>query len=458
MLFLPMVAGADDAVEVGGIWYNLIPKGKVATVARNPYGNYSGKVVIPATFTYNEVDYSVASIGSYAFYDCSDLTSVTIPNSVKSIGEAAFQKCLGLTSVSIPNSVTSIGKYAFDSCSGLSSFVIPNGITSIEGMTFSGCSGLTSVTIPNSVTSIKIHAFAGCTSLTSVTIPNSVVSIGQYAFGSCFGLTSVTIPNSVTSLGESVFASCKGLTSLAIGNGVMEISESAFSYCSSLTSVTIPNSVMYIERSAFSNCRSLSSVIIGSGIEGIYSNAFGYCPELADVYCWSAEVPEMRNSNGESGATDAFQGSDIEYATLHVPAASIDAYKAVEPWKSFMEIKPLAGGEQQVQKCATPTIAFRNGKLTFSCKTEGVEFVSEVTADDAGKHYSNEVVMGGKYKVTVYATKVGWENSDVATLEFSLGSGGKSCDVNKDGTVDVADIATIISVMAAEARLQEIED
>ena len=166
----------------------------------------------------------------------------------------------------------------------------------------------------------------------------------------------------------------------------------------------------------------------------------------------------MRNSNGESGATDAFQGSDIEYATLHVPAASIDAYKAVEPWKSFMEIKPLAGGEQQVQKCATPTIAFRNGKLTFSCKTEGVEFVSEVTADDAGKHYSNEVVMGGKYKVTVYATKVGWENSDVATLEFSLGSGGKSCDVNKDGTVDVADIATLISVMAAEARLQEIED
>ncbi len=137
-----MVAGADDAMEVGGIWYNLKPKGKVATVVSNPYGNYSGKVVIPATFTYNEVDYSVASIGSYAFYDCSDLTSVTIPNSVKSIGEAAFQKCLGLTSVSIPNSVTSIGKYAFDSCSGLSSFVIPNGITSIEGMTFSGCSGL----------------------------------------------------------------------------------------------------------------------------------------------------------------------------------------------------------------------------------------------------------------------------------------------------------------------------
>jgi len=90
MFFLPMVAGAED----GGIWYNLIPKGKVATVARNPYGNYSGKVVIPATFTYNNVDYNVTSIGDEAFRDCSDLTSVTIPNSVTSIEYRAFDGCI----------------------------------------------------------------------------------------------------------------------------------------------------------------------------------------------------------------------------------------------------------------------------------------------------------------------------------------------------------------------------
>ena len=221
--------------------------------------------------------------------------------------------------------------------------------------------------------------------------------------------------------------------------------------------MTIPNSVESIGIGAFSDCSSLTSVTIGSGVRVIGSTAFGSCPELTDVYCWAENVPEMRDFRGDE-CTDAFDGSFIEYATLHVPVKSIDAYMEVEPWKSFKEMKPLASGGQQVQKCATPTIAFRNGKLTFSCKTDGVEFVSQLSADDAGKHYSNEVMMDGKFIVKVYATKAGWENSDVATLEFSLGSGGKTCDVNGDGTVDVADIATIISEMAAQARQQEIED
>ena len=158
---------------------------------------------------------------------------------------------------------------------------------------------------------------------------------------------------------------------------------------------------------------------------------------------------------GEFSVNDVFNGSLIEYATLHVPLASIEAYEEKEPWKYFMEIKPLPSGGQEVQKCAKPTITFKNGKLKFSCKTEGVEYVSEVTTDDVGKNYSNEVVMSGKYKVTVYATKAGYENSDVATLEFTLGAGGEVCDVNKDGAVDVADIATIISRMASGARMQE---
>ena len=110
----------------------------------------------------------MTSIGSNAFYNCSGLTSITIPNSVTSIGEDAFTGS-GLTSVTIPNSVTSIGSIAFRYCSSL-----------------------TSVTIPNSVTSIGEAAFLGCTSLTSVTIPESVTSIGEAAFYGCSGLTSIT--------------------------------------------------------------------------------------------------------------------------------------------------------------------------------------------------------------------------------------------------------------------------
>ena len=156
------------------------------------------------------IENGVTSIGKYAFYYCSNLTSVTIPNSVKSIGDSAFRSC-GLTSITIPNSVKSIGDYAFDSCSSLTSVTIPNSVTSIGASAFYSCSNLESVTIPNSVTSIGDYAFEGCTNLTSVTIPNSVTSIGEAAFSYCSNLTSVTIPNSVTKIESWAFYECEKL-------------------------------------------------------------------------------------------------------------------------------------------------------------------------------------------------------------------------------------------------------
>ncbi len=133
----------------------------------------------------------VTSIGDSAFYDCTSLTSVTIPGSVTSIGVQAFCNCRSLTSVTIPDSVTSIGAGAFERCESLTSVAIPDSVTSIGKCAFQDCISLTSVTIPNSVTSIGDAAFRDCKSLTSVTIPDSVTSIGSSAFGNCKSLTDV---------------------------------------------------------------------------------------------------------------------------------------------------------------------------------------------------------------------------------------------------------------------------
>lgn len=186
MMLLPIVALAR-AIEIDGIYYNL--HGNVAEVTINPH-TYSGIVVIPEKVSYLDWEYNVTSIGEKAFMDCSDLTSVTIPNSVSSIGERAFSVCKSLTSITIPNSVTTIGSYAFYACTSLTSITIPNSVTTIGTDAFSHCNGLTSITIPNSVTSIGDRAFYS-NDLTSITIGNSVSFIGNEVLGFCTELTDI---------------------------------------------------------------------------------------------------------------------------------------------------------------------------------------------------------------------------------------------------------------------------
>ena len=278
------------STKIGKLYYNLDATNQTAEVTYKSYNSSNFKynegwgittANIPASVTYNEITYSVTSIGDWAFENCTGLTSVTIPNSVTSIGRWAFYNCHSLTSVTIPNSVTSIGNEAFWGCSNLTSVTIPNSVTSIGSSAFYECSGLTSVTIPNSVTSIGYGAFNGCTGLTGeLVIPNSVTSIGNSAFYGCSGLTSVTIPNSVTSIGNEAFWGCSNLTSVTIPNSVTSIGDYAFSNCSGLTSVTIPNSVTSIGGSAFRSCTGLTSMEAPAGFFDVPEDSWPYCTKI----------------------------------------------------------------------------------------------------------------------------------------------------------------------------------
>lgn len=294
LLLSTLTTSAYDAV-IDGIYYNLYTETKQAEVTSGGDTKYFGSVTIPETIRYNDVTYDVTSIGAQAFDCCSGLTSIAIPKSMKEIGSWAFNSCWNLESVhitdltawcnihfsSIASNPLYFGHHLYMDGEEIKDLIIPNSITEIGETVFAGCSGLTSLTIPAGVTYIGENAFCECHGLTEVTIPNSVLVIGGYAFGECHGLTNITI-----------------------GNGVNSLENSAFIGCKKLTSVTIPASVTSI---------------------GGY--AFGECNGLTDVYCYAVNVP-LTN-------VQMFEYVNISDATLHVPAASVDAYKATEPWSRF---------------------------------------------------------------------------------------------------------------------------
>ena len=334
------------------------------------YTGSAANLAIPYTLG----GYRVTSIGQQAFYECTSLTSISIPDSVISIGDLAFYYCTSLTDISLPGSVTSIGEHTFMWCTSLSSISIPDSVTSIGRYAFYNCP-LTSISIPNSVTFIADYLFYDCHALASVSIPDSVTSIGDGAFLRCYALTSVNIPDSVVVIGGNPFRSCrkltdiqispshptlalidgvlfdtkedrlvsfpststakhydipygtkaigksafsehKTLTSVSVPDSVTSIGDSAFSFCKSLTSISIPDSVTYIGDYAFKNCKSLTSISIPNSVTYIRDYAFQDCDSLTSI-----SIPDSVTYIRDY----AFSGCD-NLTSISIPASVTSIY------------------------------------------------------------------------------------------------------------------------------------
>ena len=176
------------------------------------------KIVVGGDYYYNSskggIYTSNDEIGDFAFWNCSGLTSLTLPSGVTQIGEDAFLGCRGLTSLSLPSSITELGGGAFKDCSGLTSLTLPVGITKIGDGTFWNCSGLTSLTLPANLIEIGRNSFMNCSGLTSLALPAGITKIGCYAFLDCSSLTSLEIPSSVKTIGEGALGRCFSLSNI----------------------------------------------------------------------------------------------------------------------------------------------------------------------------------------------------------------------------------------------------
>lgn len=221
----------------------------------------------------------------------------------------------------------------------------------------------------------------------------------------------VVIPASVNHEGESY--------------PVTRIGDQAFYECHELTSVTIPEGVTAIGNEAFGRCYELTSVIIPGSMKTIGEAAFQNCNKLNSISCYAEEPPAMESEN-------AFEGSVYNNATLRVPEASRGNYQNTAPWSNFRNITSL--------KCATPTIVFENGRLSFECATEGVEFEATITPSGNQSLTGSTLFLADvpvRYRVEVVARKDGYQQSDRATRDITYQM--KRGDANRDGSVTIAD-------------------
>lgn len=332
MMLLPMMASAQSSVKIDDIYYMLNTVDKTAEVTR---GGYSGVIVIPSTVTKDDVEYTVTSIASNAFYNSPQLTSVTIPKSVTTIKlrRNFFYNCNKLTSI-----VVEEGNPNYDSREGCNALIetasnkllygannsfIPNSITTIGVAAFEK-RNFTTLSIPNSVTTIEDEAFASCSELTSVYIGTGLENIGEYIFEECNKLKTVEINSNalvsknytseeknvsclfwdatveeivlgeeVTSVGDYAFSG-SSMKSIKMSDNLISIGNYAFWQCR-LTSIDFSNNLEYIGKWAFAACFPLPSVTIPESVKCIDFLAFQWCNALTKVVVKSNEVVARDN-------------------------------------------------------------------------------------------------------------------------------------------------------------------
>ena len=373
---------------------------------------------------------SVKSIGFYAFSECSALTSVDIPNSVETIGKSAFWFCSGVTSLKIGNSVKSIGWGAFAGLN-ITTLEIPNSVENVEGEAFENCTNLTSVVVSNSLKSFSNYIFSGCKKLTSVEIPDGVESIGKHAFHQCISLTSLTIPASVKSIGENAFYECTGLTSLTNLATLPQSTDSRAFYACPVENITLH--VLPGCKSTYEKTNYWKNFTIVEDAVDPFATI-----ELADGKTYNGATTQ---ENKEISYTRAF--NNTSWQSLYIPFSM-----TYDDWKDDFEVAYINGIRQMdtdddgaIDETIMDVVKIKSGSLIpntpylIRAKTTGNK---TITVNDATLYKAESNSVDCSTTIAKYTFTGTYSTIPAATLlannYYAMG-GGKL--IMTDGTSDL---------------------
>lgn len=469
----------DEIYNVTSIANNAFSGARVNSVTLPNSITYIGESAFNGcSFTAFTMPNSVKSTGIYAFQGCPNLKTITLSNQLTSISGYIFWGCNNLVSIDIPEGVTSIGYHSFASCSSLESVNIPNSVTDISSTAFWGCSKLKSIKLPDNITSIGGYTFRDCTGLISVSIPDKVGSVYGNAFHGCSNLESIVLGSNMNYLDDNAFSSCAKLKDVyCYALTPPSVKEKAFegSYIEFVV-LHVPKAVVDIYKTTepWSKFKTIVSISETSHVLKYVVDNKDY--KSFELYEGESIVPLMEPSkegysfSGWNNLPQIMPGQDVtatgsfiinqyklmylvddnEYKTYNIdfganitpePNPSKDGY-TFSGWSEIPKTMPshdvsVTGHftKDPLGKCATPTISYVDGKITFSCETEGVQYHYSIINDDAKDGDGNKIELTNTFTVNVYSYKEDYENSDTATLRITIKKG----DLNGDGEVNVAD-------------------
>lgn len=391
----PPVAFAADgtvtyAVEGGNIYFNA-SMGRITDCDESVTG-----AVIPAQIQ----GITVTSIGDWAFENCSNLSSVSIPDSVTYMGNEVFQGCSSLNSVRLSNNITYITYGMFRGCKSLSYITIPNGITNISNWSFAS-SGIRSIHLPDSVTSIGNGAFNGCSNLSNIYIPDGVTDIPGSAFSRCTSLYNITIPDSVTYIRQYAFSACTNLSSIRISDKVREIDKFAFCDCSNLSSITLPTHIKYIEDAAFLRCYSLTDVFY-NGVQSEWNNIIWWMG--SDNQCLrNATLHFITEKIAQNVETDKYGILVIDSAGKAISGAKVQWNNSTQTTSDdgIVFFDKLTVGQPSITVTCNGYEPYSNSGINYAKNTQGYDVVRLYKADEASYKLKSAVYTAGNSQCDV---------------------------------------------------------